>query len=449
MDRLIIQDVRCFAGRHELPVRPLTLLVGENSSGKSTFLALMRTAASIVQRGLATPDFNEEPFLLGAYEQIARRSAGGQAIVEEFGVGFRESRRRGKTNVELEVFARFREDAGQPQLCDITASAGDVRATLTAKARQWQGTITDAGGTAHAVADGGLAVMQTADMPLWFAVLPFLASPDKNADLAKAKAESFRPLTDPLMQLAGARYRAIAPIRSRPRRTYDPRRDDPTPEGDHVPMLLARLASTDDANWPRIRAHLQSFGAPSGLLDGLDVQRKGDKKSDPFQVVVNISGMQANLIDVGYGVSQVLPVLVDTALAPEGTTFLLQQPEVHLHPRAQAQLGTFLARLAKTEKKHFVVETHSDYLVDRVCMEVRDKNIAARDVIVLYFERSEAGVHVHPIQIDSAGNLEGAPASYRDFFLAEQRRYLGAAPPAARGGRYSWRSWSCPRRWDR
>ncbi len=69
MDRLIIENVRCFRGRHEVPLAPLTILVGENSTGKSTLLAMARLAWD-VSTGYPL-SFNEEPFRLGSYDQIA------------------------------------------------------------------------------------------------------------------------------------------------------------------------------------------------------------------------------------------------------------------------------------------------------------------------------------------------------------------------------------------
>src|SRR5262249_27011022 len=141
---------------------------------------------------------------------------------------------------------------------------------------------------------------------------------------------------------------AFAPIRTSPKRTYDPVSETPEPEGSHVPMLLARLSrsSTND-DWTRLSESLSSFGESSGLFDDIEVIRKGKKESDPFQIGVKTGGPTVNLMDVGYGVSQVLPILVDTLQSPNRTrVFLLQQPEVHLHPRAQAELGTFFARQA-------------------------------------------------------------------------------------------------------
>ena len=93
-----------------------------------------------------------------------------------------------------------------------------------------------------------------------------------------------------------------------------------------------------------------------------------------------VKGPQRNLIDVGYGVSQVLPIVTELlrgnsimelfrGIPP--SIFLLQQPEVHLHPSAQAALGSFFCQVAKPDHQ-LVVETHSDHLLDRVRMDVRD-----------------------------------------------------------------------------
>ena len=220
---------------------------------------------------------------------------------------------------------------------------------------------------------------------------------------------------------------AIAPVRTRPARTYDPKTEIRRPEGDHVPMVLARTYESRSEEWRRLRSRLSRFGTDSGLFKDLKVRRKGKGPSDPFQVRVKIAGVDANLVDVGYGVSQVLPILVDAAEAPKGTTFLMQQPEVHLHPRAEAALGSFLGTLAKQDGKKFVVETHSDYLIDRVRLDVRDRvnGLRPEDVAILFFERKGPWVTIHPIELDEGGNVVDAPDGYRAFFMEEQARLFG------------------------
>jgi predicted ATPase len=148
--------------------------------------------------------------------------------------------------------------------------------------------------------------------------------------------------------------------------------------------------------------------------------------SDPFQILVGDEGPLFTIADVGYGVSQVLPILVEAIRADDRSTFLLQQPEVHLHPRAQAALASLFASLANAEGKCFCVETHSDYILDRVRMDVRDgKGVTADDVIILYFEKGSEGVNIHPIHIDESGNILDPPKGYRSFFMQEEQRYFG------------------------
>ena len=122
--------------------------------------------------------------------------------------------------------------------------------------------------------------------------------------------------------------------------------------------------------------------------------------------------------------SQVLPVLVDSVTAPKTALVLIQQPEVHLHPRAQAALGSFFVHLAADEGRHLVVETHSDYIIDRVRMDVAGGKIAPEDVALLYFEKEALESKVYPIHLDKLGNMLDAPRSYRSFFLKEQTAFI-------------------------
>ena len=186
------------------------------------------------------------------------------------------------------------------------------------------------------------------------------------------------------------------------------------------------LAVSSDA-LPGFKESMEEFGKASGLYSKVSVRKLGSEGSDPFQIEVELpgGGGARNLIDVGYGVSQAIPIIVDCVSTDPGTTLLIQQPEVHLHPRAQAAMGSFFGQLAASGRNRLVVETHSDYLIDRVRMDARDEQIKASDVMVLYFEQVKGGVKIHPIEIDVSGNLSGVPAGYRRFFLDEQRRFLG------------------------
>ena len=222
-----------------------------------------------------------------------------------------------------------------------------------------------------------------------------------------------------------ANLTSIAPLRSKPKRTYDPVRESASPEGEHIPMLLMRLDRTERKQWASLHDHMVAFGAQSGLFSDLKVKRHGRQMSDPFQLQVKVrSGSHANIMDVGYGVSQSLPILVDLMSASK-QTFLLQQPEVHLHPRGQAELASLFVQSWKNRKNRFLIETHSDHVVDRVRISVRRGDLKPKDVSILYFEPKRNSVQIHNLSLDKHGNLLNAPPGYRDFFARETDRLLG------------------------
>jgi predicted ATPase len=103
---------------------------------------------------------------------------------------------------------------------------------------------------------------------------------------------------------------------------------------------------------------------------------------------------------------------------------LLQQPEVHLHPRAQAALGSLFPKLVTGEGKQFIIETHSDYLIDRIRQEVAKGSIESGNVLILFFDKPRQYTKVHRLLLDKQGNIQGAPRSYRKFFLTEEHNLL-------------------------
>ena len=129
---------------------------------------------------------------------------------------------------------------------------------------------------------------------------------------------------------------------------------------------------------------------------------------------------------MGYGVSQALPVIAELLREDAPPLFLLQQPEVHLHPSAQAALGSMFCQVA-SPRRQLIVETHSDYLMNRVRMDVRDGegSLKPDDVSILYFERLGLDIRIHSLRIDEMGNIVGAPDGYRAFFMGEITRSLG------------------------
>ena len=337
---LRFQGIRCFSEPQEAEIRPITLLVGENSSGKTTFLAICEVAYAGLRLDRELP-FNEAPFSLGSYDQIAsqRGTKAGRAKSFSVTVALEGVEHAGS------VFQEFVSYNGQPSIQRWRLTVRDVVFEA-----QWSPGVEECSiflkGNAgesefplgkHRLDDAISTRSNWAPLVAAFAPRPVLDSAELMA------------LQESQAAISGAfksRPYALAPIRTSPQRTYDPVLADPRPEGSHVPMLLAGLSRSESHKpWKTLQSALNKFGKSSGLFEGIDVVNKGKKHSDPFQLGVKSGGPTFNLIDVGYGVSQALPILVDSLQRATGNgLLLLQQPEVHLHPRAQAELGHLLRR---------------------------------------------------------------------------------------------------------
>ena len=444
---LILQDVRCFKGTQRGRLRPLTLLVGENSTGKTTFLGCYSILHQVLSRrevNVDGADFNEQPFLMGSFRDIVRSRRGRNGRIDEFRLGLTAGPDKGAR--QYEIVAAFSEEGSQPVVSSLryTFDSGSFLELCRG----------DNGDTRIVIPDYEVKI----DYPFGIAkvVLSMLISGD--SELPLPQEAGMRPIIDYLDKVLpkqgtgpgsarrrrsglrfplGAEVIPVAPLRSRPKRTYDPVRETTSPEGEHIPMLMMRLDRTDKSHWNSLHDDLIEFGRGSGLFADIKVKRHGKQMSDPFQLQVKVrSGPLANIMDVGYGVSQSLPILVDVlaAEAPgrfprgeEGRTFLLQQPEVHLHPRGQAELASLLIESFRKLGNRFLIETHSDYIVDRVRICVREGTVKADDVSILYFEPKGNAVAIHSMTLDDHGNLQDAPAGYRDFFAKETDRLLGFA----------------------
>lgn len=440
MDSVRITNLRCFRETGNVPIRPLTLLVGENSTGKSTFLAALRAAWDLANGGGV--DFNEEPFGLGSFDDLvhrARNQAHDEFLISSVdSLRLRdrasEDRPHSRRVVPILRSSTFRRDGALPVVARQLVEADEFR--LTAEASRTGDLVFKAldSGTAlqfnRKVRLGATATV--ADPALWLRhLLPDLPGhEDENSP--RLPAATRRRLMDLIIALRrppGSRPVAIAPVRTRPRRTYDQIGFTQLPEGAHIPLALARARAAGGEDWEHIKTLLARFGSNSGLFRSLSVRNLGRRVGNPFQIQVRIAGTAINLVDVGYGVSQALPILIDPLLATgTPTTFLLQQPEVHLHPKAQAEAGSFFAQQTEApgiRGHRFIIETHSDYLVDRIRMEVRKEMLPPESVVILFFEREGTAVKIHAIDLDREGNLTNAPPSYREFFLAEQRELLG------------------------
>ena len=465
MHSITIENFRCFGERQTARLAPITLLVGENSTGKTSFLALLRALDDFVHNDVL--DFKRPPYDLGSFDEIAHYRSG-RGSEKTFSAEIAALPALPRSQDEWKLAVRFGKNTD-----GITSVPVYLRISLGSKGKEedvWMAVDGESPSITVGTKRGAWNVpndekLQHILMPtlqhniiqllgLDLANLTAVKNPSDLIDICKPQEgspditvndlEKFKYLKGEVLIRCAIgefpRVFASAPVRSQPRRTYDPVGDSLDPEGHYVPMFLARLSLQKPKVWASLKQGLENFGRDSGLFDEITIRNFGKIYSNPFQVQVRKSGKKQvkgpwrNLMDVGYGVSQALPIITELLRddaeqqrpeSPHPRQFLLQQPEVHLHPSAQAALGSLFCQVAGP-RRQLIVETHSDNLMDRVCMDVRDgvSDLKPEDVSILFFERRGLDVRIHSLRLDQQGNILGAPDGYRQFFMDEVTRSL-------------------------
>jgi predicted ATPase len=125
------------------------------------------------------------------------------------------------------------------------------------------------------------------------------------------------------------------------------------------------------------------------------------------------SSAEVLLPDVGFGVSQVLPVLVLCYYADEGSTLIIEQPELHLHPAAQSELADVLIDVVKKRRMQIIVESHSEHLLRRLQRRIAEEEFKAGDSALYFCEIDNGTSKITPLEINDEGFIENWP---KDFF---------------------------------
>ena len=366
---------------------------------------------------------------MGSFRDIVRSRRGRDGRIGEFKLGFTVTPPKGVAVPSYPLSVTFSEQGSQPVVSSVLLQF-DADSFLELRRTNSDHTILRIPGTEVEidlafdnwavlldlmVDDAGKAYFR--ELPDGRPIADYLLKivPSQKRDRRRAR----RTWYDPLPELI-----PVAPLRSKPKRTYDPIRETESADGEHVPMLMMRLDRTDKDNWSSLHDDLVEFGRESGLFADIKVRRHGRQMSDPFQLQVKVrSGSHANIMDVGYGVSQSLPILVDVR-SKKNCSFLLQQPEVHLHPRAQAELAGLFVQSFRKRGNRFLIETHSDYIIDRVRILVRKRTIKADDVSILYFEPKGNAVTIHSMPWTTMATWT---ARHRDTENSSPRKRTGCS----------------------
>lgn len=205
----------------------------------------------------------------------------------------------------------------------------------------------------------------------------------------------------------------LGPIREPLRRVYELRGDPPVDvgtRGQYAPEILFRNATLLDET----RRWLRHFGLGRSL-------RTTSSRDGAFSLYFPAGGGRpsVNLADVGFGASQILPMIVQGLSAYDDSLLVMEQPEIHLNPRLQSRIADFLVHMANANKG-VLVETHSEHLLLRLRRLIAEEQLGEDDVALYFVDRSEGSSTIRAIPISNGGFIK--PTDWPKGFFQESVR---------------------------
>ncbi len=414
----------------QLKLRPITLLLGTNSSGKSSLiqslLLIRQTVKSDdpnIDLNLGNPDA-QDSVTLGQFQDVLCRDVLNIAGVNKhIGIEFRWTP-TGKIEDSVLFSAKYRKGhAGAAELEYLRlgpeSSHKEIKEYYSVK-RQKQGvyslTLADEyrsrGKSADFRPEKSFAFSQAA-----------LDRLDKDAKWIK------RIGNDLLNELNRMIY--LGPVRQLAKRDYLWNGRMPSGIGDDgskaVDALIASGVAAKKARQAKSSAPKEAqliyetgqWLKKMDLADELDVKQIG--KSSRYALLVKKHGEVSNLKDVGVGVSQVLPVIVAALFAKPGHIVIVEEAESHLHPLAQSVLAELFATVSKTRNVQFIVETHSEHLFRRMQTLIAKQELKTDDCGMYFVERIDDKAKLRELRTNEYGTLTNWPDKFFGDAMGETR----------------------------
>lgn len=402
-----------------IPLRQVNFFVGENSSGKTSVINLINILQSF--NFWFEGEFSNENIKLGYFNEIAKQNSANKnyfTIAIEF---------LDECNhvAAKHIWMKFKKRNNVPYLAELALMVGEfsyyaalrkgyisykVKSCHNEDFETWVNQIASFSGKSKRLIEGEFRKI----MPLLVRKTLF--------DLGLAKKTLSN---EHFSHFLYKRFTYFSPIRVEPARTYDTYKTAFSPDGAHTPILLKNLISAKNNDQAKASISiLTTFGITSALFDKIEIQKLGNAEGTPFLINIRYGKLIQKITNVGYGVSQILPLLVDP-LTSEETMFTIQQPEVHLHPKAQAAYGSFIFETAAFKKNMYIIETHSNYLIERFRYTLAKNKEAKPESQIVFFEHTDNGTTATSLPLKDNGHFEiEPPESYGEFFIDEELKML-------------------------
>ncbi len=131
------------------------------------------------------------------------------------------------------------------------------------------------------------------------------------------------------------------------------------------------------------------------------------------------NGVWSALSDVGFGVSQFLPIIVADLQLGKNSTLFVAQPEIHLHPEVQAKFADYVIDNISNGDKRYVIETHSEYLINRLRLAIAEKKINEKDVYSVFFQNNGKKARKYQMQFKKDGRILKAPKGFFETYMLD------------------------------
>jgi len=422
LTKLRIRNFKCFEDTGEMEIRPLTLLVGPNSSGKSSIMQFLLALRQTVE----SPDIqvafapNDSWVRLGSYPDFVFRHEWQREL--EAMLEFTEQR---LDKLRLKVRWRYNKKTTRIQLeeSELVYNDDEVTQQIVRKAHGYEAILKSA------LVDG--KEWRYDALPIHFHKFTTrIKRGEKPPNLSQLLLHHPRVLiVQGFAESVLRRLFYLGPLREFPQRSYVISGQAPSDVGVRGERSAEVLwfASRTKRQRQQMLENINRWVKEFGIAKEVRLQRLG--KSNQYQVlfVDAATNLPVNIADVGFGASQLLPIIVQGFYAQPGSVLLIEQPEIHLHPKAQATLGDLLMEVVKTGDRQIIVETHSEHLLARIQRRIAEQKFSHRQVAIYYFEPTPDGTKIHRLELDEYGQLaEPIPEGFFEEGLEEALAHMKA-----------------------
>ncbi len=439
LTRIKLKNFRAFREEIDVRIRPITILIGRNSAGKSTLikflLMLQQTLESSEGDFFATEGRHVSLGTFSDLKNSLSRSNSFQFTLElktndlpdPAIQQIREQLQQSKPVKSLEgdvtnLNIKLTTSLTIPEKNPVTDETS-VRVEATVPAEKLTadfcvvGTIpygkkTNAKHTVTCTI-AGKRVMEKKENNIRRTRFLSFPLPNNPVDIIKSAFDN--------LYLDGIRHeiislRHLSPVREESERSVilgSPPPDDVGHRGEYAMPHLQRLLDEGGERADFVLKHIES------VVDIEDVKFKPQVKGfiPEFRAKNKLTGAEAYLADFGFGVSQCIPIFVQGALLNKGQLLIVEQPESQIHPTAQLEMGSFFAELWTERGVPSIVETHSENIILRLRNLIARKKLNSQDVTIAYFDIKDNYVRVKNLDVNSDGSFDkGLPM---EFFGAD------------------------------